>query len=456
MKVVIIGGGEVGYEVAKTLSEDKMDVTIVDYSDERVLKIQNDLDVNALCGNGARPQVLNDAGVFPGCDVDTLVACTNRDEVNILACQIARRCGVKQVITRTRGMEFTDTDEWARELGIDAMISPERSVEREIRELLTVSTAVHAAELLGGRAAIYAFHVADESPLADISLKQFRERYSDLIAIVVYIQREDANDIVPNGDTVMKRGDLCFVVTFRAQIRKLEELFQCHKSKPLKRVIIVGGGKIGFQVAHNLKFFNPSMDIRLIDNNRAKCEKISSELNGVLILHGDGADEKLLKKEGIDNVDGFVCATSNDELNLLYCLVAKSLGAKKCIAVVGRKQYSQIWDMLNVDAMVNPNEALASVILRYVRQQSGIKGLSILSKIDAEMIEMSVAKDSAAENQTLKDLPLPKGVLVALVARDSVFLPDGNTELRAGDQVLLFVATGVAQQAMEMFGVTEP
>ena len=451
MKVVIVGGGEVGYEVAKTLSEDKIDITIIDVNEERALKIQNELDVKAISGNGARPQILKEAGIYHGCNVDILIACSDRDEVNILACQIARRCGVKQVITRTHGMEFTDTNEWAEDLGIDAMISPERSVAREIHELLAVSSAVHAAELIGGRGAIYAFRVAEASPLIGLSLKTIRETYTDLVAIVVYIQRENSQDIVPNGDTVIQENDLCYVVTFRAQIWRLEELFQMKKSKPLRRVIISGGGRIGFQVAYRLKLSDPAMDVKLIDKDRAKCEKLAEELSGVLVLCGDGADKNLLKNEGIDEVDGYVCATESDEVNILHCVVAKTLGAHKSIAVVRRKVYEDIWHKLDADAIVNPSLALASVIMRYIRYPSGIKSLSILGKIEAETLEITVSENSAVANKKLKDLALPKGALVALIARDKVFVPNGFSELMPGDNVVLFAESEISQEIAKLF-----
>jgi len=455
MKVVIVGGGEVGYEVARTLSEYKIDITVVDINEEQILKIQNELDVKTVCGDGARPHVLGEAGVCRGSGVDILIACCDRDEVNILACQIARHCGVKQVITGTRGLEFTDSNEWAKYLGINAMISPERSVAREIHELLAVSSAVHAAELLRGRGAVYAFHVAEDSPLAGLSLQEIRGTYTDLEAIVVYIQREDSQDIVPGGDTVLQANDLCYVVTFKAQIWRLEELFQKKKSKPLRRVIISGGGKIGFQVAYRLRLSDPSMDIKLIDKDRAKCEKLAKELDGVLVLCGDGADKKLLRNEGIEEADGYVCATSSDEVNILHCVVAKTLGAHKTIAVARRKIYEDICDRLDVDAIVNPNIALASVILRYVRYPSGIKSISMLGKIEAEMIEVTVSENSAVANRKLKDLSLPRGALAALVARDDVFVPNGFFELKPGDNVALFVESEIAQKVAELFSSPE-
>jgi trk system potassium uptake protein TrkA len=248
-------------------------------------------------GNGARPQVLEEAGVGQGRSVDILVACTDRDEVNILACWIAKRAGVRRVISRARGLEFTDGPTWARDFGIDVMNSPERSVAREILELLFVSSAVHTAELLDGRSGVYAFRVADNSALVGVPLRDLPVLYPQFAAIIVYIERE-GKGAVPSGDMVLQAGDLCYLVTSRDQAWKMEEIYQVKKSRPLKKVMIVGGGKLGFQVARRLESQFKSLDIRLIDHNREKCERLAGELKKTLVICGDGADEILLRHEG--------------------------------------------------------------------------------------------------------------------------------------------------------------
>ena len=453
MRIVVIGAGEVGYSIAATLSSEGHDVNVVELDEEKAAKAESELDVRVIRGNGARPQVLYDAGVREGCDVDFLVACTDRDEANILSCWIGRHAGVKRVVARARGMEFTDAPNWARDLGIDMMISPERSVAREILELLSVSTAVHTAELLGGRAAIYAFRVAHGSPLIGQSLQRIRLNNRDLIAIVVYIERDGADDIVPNGETVVLENDLCYVVSYREQVWRLEKLFQLHSSRPLKRVFIVGGGKLGFQVAQRLEMQYRGVEIRLIDRDRDQCEKLAKELSRTLVLHGDGADGNLLVEEGIDEADGYVCATESDEVNLIYGAIAKSLGVHKCIAVVRRRLYLEMPGRIPIDAVVDPNEALTSVILRYIRYPGSSRALSIIEKIDAEMLEIVMPERHPLLDIPLMELNLPKGVLVALVGRKrEVFVPGGTTRLEAGDHVILFASTPLMREAADLFG----
>jgi trk system potassium uptake protein TrkA len=453
LKIVVVGGGEVGYMVAQTLSSEGHDVTVVEEDEERADKVDSELDVITVRGNGARPQVLEQAGVYPGCQVDLLVACTNHDEVNILACWIAKRAGVKRVISRARGLEFTDSPTWAKDLGIDVMHSPERSVAREILELLSVSSTVHTGELMDGRWGVYAFRVARDSKLVGVALRDLKTLYPNYVAIIVYIERE-GRGYVPHGDMTIESGDLCYIVTSREDAWRLEEVYQGRRSRPLRKVIIVGGGKIGFQVARQLEERYPSLDVRLIDHDEEKCERIAGELKRTLVLKGDGADDGLLRQEGIEEADGLVCATESDEANLLFAVIGKALGARKTVAVARRKLYAKLDSYMSVDSIVNPNSALASLILRHARYPGGSGVLSIIDKIDAEMFEAVLPEDSPAVGRPIIDLGLPKGIIVALAERRGhVFVPVGSSILMPGDRVIVFATADMMDDAIRYLGV---
>ena len=453
MRVVIVGAGEVGFNVAENLSAQGHDVIVVENDEARAMKVESDLDVMLVRGNGARPPVLEEAGIAPGCDVDILVACTDRDEVNILACWIAKRAGVKRVISRARGLEYTDSPTWARELGIDIMISPERSVAREIEELLSVSSAVHTAEFFDGRAGLYAFRVSEGSPMIGDTLRRINQRYPKLTALIAFVER-NGTGFVPFGETKLKAGDLCFIVTLRGQVHQLEELFRRERTGRLRRVIVVGGGKIGFQVARRLELRYRDLDIRLIDQDSEKCDKLARELERTIVLFGDGADEELLLYEGVEGADGFVTTTASDERNLLMGVIGRVLGARKSIAVVRRNPLMKLGDYIPVDALVNPNQALASLIMRHVRYPFSSGALSLIEKIDAEMLEVTLREDSRIIGKHIKDLGLPKGILLALARRgEEVFVPVGETILQLGDQIVLFASSEQMPKAVEILGV---
>lgn len=460
MNIVIVGAGEVGRSIAATLSGDGHNVNLVEQDVERAKRAEDELDVRVIRGNGARPQVLWDAGVREeDCAADILVACTDRDEVNMLSCWIAHSAGVRHVIARARGLEFTDSPTWGQKLGIDMMISPERSVAREILELLTVSSATRTAELLNGQAAIYAFRVAEDSPLVGKSLKDIRIDYKDLVAIVVCVERPDGESFVPDGDTVLAAQDLCYVVSYKETVYMLEELFQRKNSRPLRRVFIVGGGKIGCQLIQRIQEAYRHAEIRLLDVNEERCRRLSNELGdrNTLFLHEDGIQREVLQEEGIEEADGYVCVTDSDEVNLVYAAMAKAMGVRKSIAVVRRRLYRDMPKYMPVDAVVDLNEALSSTILRTIRYPGHARALSIIEKIDAEMLEVVLPAKHSRAGIPLSDLGLPKGVLVALLGRGNrVFVPMGSTKLEPGDHLILFASTALMREAVELFSEAQP
>lgn len=455
MRIVIIGGGEVGFNVAKSLSEDEHDIVMVEANPDRAAKAEDELDVMVIRGNGARPNVLEKAGVTENSSVEMLIACSNKDEVNILACWIAKKMGVKRVISRAVGMEFTDNDTWSRQLGIDMMVSPERSVAREVEDLLETQGAVHSTEI-DDKAGVYAFKVEIESQACGITLMELRQNNPNLVTIIVYVQR-GSGGFIPKAGDVLEADDLCYSFCYLDQIREIAELYQPQRSKKLKRVMIVGAGKIGFQTAALLQKRLKGIDVRLIDLDRDKCRRVASELPKALVLWGDGTDEELLTQEGIASCGGFLAATDSDELNLIIATMAKTLGAKKCIAVVRRKSYSKMMEHLPVDSIVNRNEALSSVIISAVRYPGHANTLAIFDRIGAETIEVSIPKGSPAIDIPLKDLSLPSGALIGLVRRErekrELFIPTGTSSLAAGDKAIIFATLEVVDKTLETLGV---
>ena len=460
MKIVIVGAGEIGRTVAKKLSSDpnnKHDIYLIENNEALAKSADEELDVKVITGNGARPQVLAQAGVIQGGGVDLLIACTNRDEVNMLSCWIALNAGVKQVISRTRSLEFTDSPYWGNKLGIKVMISPERSIAREVLGLLEVSSATHTAELLDGRAALYTLKISENSKLVDKALKDLRTIYPDLMAVFVYVEHENGEAGVPNGFTTLKANDVCYVVTYRKSADILQEVFQPDKDndkkRSLRKLFIVGGGKLGTQIAKLVRREFGNVEMRIIEKDSEKCKRLSEEFNETLILNCDGADRNTLNEEGIESADGYICATESDEVNLICSVIAKEMGAGKTIAIVRRKDYQDLTKSIPVDAIVDPNEAMSNLLLRVIRYPEHTRAFSMIEKINAEMLEVVIQADNELTGRTLADIKLQKGVIVALLGRgDDVLVPTGATKILAGDHVILFALTSLMPEAARLFG----
>ncbi len=454
MKIVVVGAGTVGSSVAQSLAGDGQDVVVVERDPVAAERIGSDQDVSVVQGNGARPGVLEQAGVVAGGDVDYLIACTGRDEVNLMACWLAKRAGVRRVLSRVRDLEFTDTPAWARELGIDVMTSPERSLSREIVTLLTVNAAVHSSELSDRRAGSYAFWVEPSSPLCGLSLRELGQLHPDLGAVMVYVER-DGQGFVPAGDWVAQQGDLCFFVALQSQVLTLQKLFHAEQRRGLSRVVILGGGKLGVHLALRLERDFPRLEVALIDLDLAKCRRLASEFSRVQVICGDGLDLKLMSGLALDEADGVVLATDNDEVNVVAATLAKALGCPKTIAVVRKAVYRYLQKDLPALVLLNPNDTLASVLLRHVRYPQSAGVLTLIDRIGAEMLEFVLPDHSLAAGQRIMDLKLPKGVLIAMISRGgTVVVPRGPDRLQGGDVISLFATRDLMARATRLLGVT--
>ncbi len=453
MRIVIIGAGEVGFSIAKNLSSDGHDIVLVEEDETRAAQAESSLDVIVVKGNGARPSVLAKAGVAGGgAGPAMLIACTNKDEVNLMACWIAKRSGVPHVIARAVGLEFTDDESWANDLGIDMLVSPERSVAKDIEELLEVRAALHAVEIAGGRAGIYLFRAAPDSPLCGLPLHEIRRRHPNMTMLIVWV-KSGGESFIPKASYEIRPGDLCYTMCYRSQIFDVERLFQPTMAKRLKRVFIIGAGKVGHQTAERLLSHIPGIDLRVVDEDRAKCENFAGALPRAMVLCGDGSDAEFLKSEGITDADGCVAATEHDETNLMLAVLAKTLGVSKSIAIVRNHNYLGMTSHIPVDAIVNRNQTLADVITRSVRYPGTSKVLTVLEDISAEAVETTVAAGSPADGKKLMELKMPSGSLIGLLGRNGeMLIPTGQTEMLGGDKIVIFSTASSMETALKIFG----
>ena len=454
MRIVLVGAGEVGYSVAKNLSEDGHDIVVVEEDKDKAARVDTDLNVQAIRGNGASPSVLAQAGITDDSDkAQMLIACTNKDEVNLMACLIAKQMGVKHVIARTKGLEFTDTDSWARNLGIDLMISTERSVAKEIENLLEIRGASRATELAEGKAGVYLFKVNEGSKACGITLAELRQQNSELNTIIICIKR-GKESFVPRAFDKLQQGDLCYTVCYRNQVGKIEDIFNIEHKKALKTVIINGGSNLGRQIAKRIHTRWPKLEIKIFDPDKEKCDKIAAEVPYALTINSDGSDAATLESEGIGNGAAVISVTERDESNLMLSVLGKTLGALKAISVVQKTNYLDMIDHLPLDAIVNRNQALADGIIRSVRFPDSSRMLMVFDEIDAEAVEVDIEEGSPAAGKTLQQLSMPSGSVIGLIERGSeLLIPAGSSEIKAGDKVYLFASSEIMPEAIQHLGV---
>lgn len=459
MKIVIMGAGEVGFRIAESLARDKHDIILIENDPGLVSRAEENLDVIVIHGNGALPSVLAEAGISRDSEnlPDMLIAVTNRDEANIMACLVAKQFGIKNVFARAVSGDFADAEltgtNWAETLGLEMFVSPERVVAREIANLLEIKSALHVTELADGRARVHSFEITEESPIVNKSLIEIRKENPDIPMLVVIVRRGE-NAFVPTASERLFAGDNVSVMCHRRDSIDVERLFQKQDSKDcaVERVFVVGGGRVGTRLAKMLHHRYPKAEIKLVERDAELCKTLSAELEGVTVLCGSGRDVALLSSEGIASADGFVATTENDEKNLILASRAHAMGATKTIALVRYGGYMDMPDVVPVDAVVDKNQTLASMITRSVRYPNSKEIVNLISDMETETMELKVSKDSGACGKTFSELAMPQGAIVGLIVRGrELMIPRGSTRVEAGDNLVLFGSTLAMPKAVELF-----
>ena len=443
MRVIIIGAGKVGFKLAEKLSQENHEVLVIEQNEDRRKILQENLDVLVSGGNGASPRVLSDAGITR---TDLLIAVTDQDEVNMLACMVAKRAGVTRTIARVRSPEYVQHDqalfrEW---MGIDLLINPEMVTALEILQILKTPAALDVEEFAEGLVRLLEVKLRSDSPLSNIQLKDLTLPASIL---VVGILRQDKM-IIPNGNDMLLADDHVFFIGEHDAIVEFEGNFNNKRSK-VERVMIIGAGRVGRNLAVLLE--QSGISVKIIDRDPERCDATACILNQGIVLNGDGTDIDLLMQEGAGEADAIVCLTNDDKLNLLVALLAKRLGAKKTFVRVGRSEYASIMQQVGVDVALSPQIITASVILRFIRQ-GDVVSLMLFEGAKAEAMEFIVQNDSKIAGKPLRNIHFPAHSLIGMVVRDgSALIPDGNMILRAHDRAVIFTLPGKAKSISSLF-----
>ena len=439
MKILILGAGQVGRTAAYHLSrEPANEVTVVDTNEDVLRDLQDRLDVRAVAGNGAYPAVLETAGIA---DTDILVALTNSDEINIVACEIAHtlwRTPTK--IARIRAPEYTSREQLFTEnaLAVDVWISPEQLVTEYIARLLSYPGALQVVDFADGRVQLVGVRTRRDGLLVGRELRALREHLPDTEARVAAIYRNER--LVPaSGDTVIEEDDEIFFVAASDDLRRV--LAELRRSEdPVRRLVIAGGGNIGLRLARTLEKSN---QVKLIERDAQRARRISEILENTIVLNGDAADDELLVEENIDSADVFAALTNSEEANVLSAMLAKRLGARRVMALINRPSYGQLMENHSLDIVISPQTITIGTLLAHVRRGDVVRVHS-LRRGAAEAIEAVVHgthSRSRVVGRALEQIELPQGAsIVAIVRGDRVIMAHHDTTIEAEDHVILFLS----------------
>jgi trk system potassium uptake protein TrkA len=430
MRVLIVGAGEVGFQIAKVLSLEDIDVVVIDKEKSKLKRITDEIDVSVIEGEGGAPSILEEAGAR---EADILLAVTNIDEINIVACSVAKEIfHIPRNVARIRNLEYIGNETLLNSLGINPAISPEVESGKAVIRLIETPFAAEVEDFEEGRVKIIGFRIPPDSTLIGRPLKNL-----DLVhpkVLIGAIQR-GGKTIVPSGNDTIKKNDTIFLPA------KAENVGAVCKSiggisHDVKNIMIAGGGRIGYYVAKTMEERN--LNIKIIEKSTERCKFLLKSLKKCVILNGDGSGKKLLEEENIDDMDIFAAISNNEELNIMASLLAKSLGARKVITIVNRTAYLPLASSLGLEAVLSPRMITADTILRYVRS-GNILSLTSVAEGNVEIVETEVSKDSILVGKMLHEVELPKKCLIGAIIRDDdVIIPSGSDRILEMDKLIFF------------------
>lgn len=438
MKVIICGAGQVGWQIARHLSGENNDVTVVDSNADLVRRATDTLDVQGVAGFASYPDVLERAGAR---DADMIIAATHSDEVNMVTCQVAHSVfSIPRKIARLRAQSYLDAiygDLFStKNLPIDVVISPERELAEAALQRLAAPAAFDTESFMGGKAQLLGIALDEECPVLNTPLRQLSDLFSTLRAIVVGIRREDRL-FAPDPEDQLFAEDQIYVFSHTEDVNRTLEIFG-KTNKKQERIVIVGGGNVGLAVAHALETRTDRVRVKIIELDRQCAERAADTLQRTIVLNGDGMDIDILMEANIDRADAVLVVTDDDKTNMLVAVRAKSAGCPMAIALVNDPTLVPLMGPLDIDAYINPRATTVSSILRHVRHGK-VRAIYSIGDAEAEVIEAQVLSTSPLAGRPIRDIEFPEGVLVGAVLRgEAVLKPTGSLRITEGDVVALF------------------
>ena len=434
MKIIIAGAGEVGFHLAKLLSYESQDITLIDTDKESLSYADNHLDIRVLKGDATSVSVLQDANVE---NSDLVIGVTASETTNLTLCFLAKQLGSKKTIARISNTEFVDNKELIKfdELGVDELISPEELAATEIQLLLNQSAFNDTYEFEEGLLTMVGVFLPKNAPFVGKMVKEAANIFPELHFMPIALQRMGTQyTVIPRGDTIFKEGDQLYFITSAEGVDELYKLIGM-KKKEIKNVMILGGSKVGCKTAHYL--CNKRFNVKLFEKNKDKAFEIVDSLPNALVINGDGRNVELLDEESIESMDAFIAVTGNSETNIMSCLVAKSKGIKKTIALVENMDYFQLSQSIGIDTLINKKLLAANNIFRYIRRGE-VLALTRLINLNAEILEFEVKPTSLVNGEIIKELDFPRDAIIGGVIRDGKgIIALGDFKILQGDKVVV-------------------
>lgn len=436
MKIMILGAGRVGESVAESLVSERNDITVVDTDPARLAELQDRLDLRTVVGNAIQPSVLKDAGIE---DTDMLIACAPQDETNLVACKVAHDVyGVPTTIARVRSDEFVDGDPLLAKKGgfaVDKIICPEQSVTAYIRKLIEYPAALQVLEFAHGLVSLIAVRAVPEGPLVRHGLAEIPHLVPGAEMRIVAIYRRDKALAQLDGATRIEPGDEVFVLTATEHLHAVLAGLG-RMDRPARRVMVAGGGKVGLRLARQV---HGEYELKIIEPSRTRCNYLATQLPpSVLVLEGDATDEDLLTGENVDEMDLFIALTSDDEDNIMSCLLAKRLGVRRVLAVINRRAYADLVQGTTIDIAISPSHTVIGELLAYVRR-GDVEAVHSLRRGAAEALEAVVRGDEKScriAGRRVDELKLPEGAQIGALVR-GLHLADGSEAENAQPRVII-------------------
>ena len=436
MKAIIVGAGEVGFQLSKVLLAEGYDVVAIDQSQSACNRLGEALDLMTLCGSGSAPSLLETAGIS---NTDLLISVTNSDETNILASLIAHRCGVKNKIARVSNSTYFDNTIITRaDLGIDHTINSERLCAAEFIRILRSAEAREVVDFADGKIQLVAFNIESDNPLINCSVEDIstREIFSELRFVAIKT-RGGKSTIMPRGSDKITLGDEVFVMGSRLAVTNIMKISGISSSHNLERLVIAGASPIGIEVAKQLE--SSSVRVSIIEPNIHKAERASSILKKAIIIHGSFLERQILAEAGIREADSFISVTGDDEDDIMSCILSTAEGADRTIPLIQEPTYLPILaSITEIDSAVSRHLTLVNDILRLLRTGNVLKDV-LIKDIDAEVLELVVDSKSKVCNKKISEINFPRETVVGAIVRSGkVVLPKGNVIIEAGDDVVIF------------------